>query len=137
MVQRLPPQYLFYLKCLNVNCTHPFCNLQVSVHTWFSDGPYLPFPPFPALGKSKYEGQCWGHFLPSDKAVDAQLSPMKKLLSQVLKGIFDGLISQKNVSLVQPKNACCPQLKSNLGLTMFKRTERSRESTLQTRTGQS
>lgn len=101
MVQGLPAQYLFYLKCcLDVDCTHPFCNQQVSVSTWFPGGPqlsYLPFPvpdpsqPWGNSNCSRCEGQCSGHFLPPDKAIVAQLSPMKMPPSQVLKEIFDGL----------------------------------------------
>ena len=98
MVQGLPTQYLFYLKCcLDVSCTHPFCNQQaVSVRTWFPGGPqlaYLPFPvpdPSQPWGNANCRGQCSGHFLPPDKAIDMELSPMKRPPSQVLKEIFDG-----------------------------------------------
>ena len=112
----------------------------------------LPFPvpdPSQLWGNpncSICEGQCWGHFLLSDKAVNAELPPMKKPPSQILKEIFDALSDdfRRMCYGCSQKMLIVPNWSQNLvrpSITDPKEQKKSRESSChqssQTRTGQS
>ena len=92
----LPPQYVFYLKCLAKNCSHPLCQRNSDLElpsTWFPGGPSLdyvplpitdPFQPWGSTNCSKCEKTCYGHFLSPEEALKSSTTPMKPP-SQILK----------------------------------------------------
>lgn len=102
MVEKLPPQYAFFLVCcLQAGCGHPVCsNGEVTeLPTWFHSGPsisHLPLPipdPTRQYGNPNCEecrGHCSGHFMKPKDALMSSLQPIRPP-SAILKEEFDGM----------------------------------------------
>ena len=106
MVQGLPHQYVFYLKCCSLpDCLHPVCKSNVhdkSDDVWYPSGPSLDFFPTPTPDPDRPYGNtsckecvgfCAGHYLKPSKLLSYVKSgksltdptPPSHVLSQVFK----------------------------------------------------
>ena len=113
MVEGLPPQYVFFLKCcLDKNCSHFICqqycttNDQPLTSTWFTGGPsldYIPFPvPDPAFEwdsstclKCCGKDNCYGHFLSPEESIKMSAKAIRNPPSLVLQTFFIKLNGKK------------------------------------------
>lgn len=98
----LPPQYVFYLKCLVKNCSHPFCQHNSDLELpsiWFPGGPSLDYVPLPiadpsqpwcSTNCSECKKTCYGYFLSPEEALKSSITPIKPR-SQILKKAYDKL----------------------------------------------
>eukprot|EP00731_Ephydatia_muelleri_P021108 Em0013g835a len=99
-IKDLPNQYLFAVVCcLKQDCIHPMCRSGAyQLPIWYNGGPsirYLPLPipdperPYGGNCSECKNGECYGHFMKPDRAINATVAPMCKPPSAILKEIFD------------------------------------------------
>ena len=85
MITNLPSQYVFHLVCcFKTECTHPICEKHSpsELPVWYNEGPsvsYIPLPipdplrPWGAPECVSCGGQCHGHYLKPEEAVELRL----------------------------------------------------------------
>lgn len=106
MVEKLPHQYVFYLKCCFLpNCIHPVCKRSlhnISEDCWYPGGPSLDFFPTPTPDPDRPYGNencqecvgfCAGHYMKPSKILSYVKSgkrlpdaiPPSQVLSETFK----------------------------------------------------
>ena len=109
-IKDLPNQYLFAVVCcLKQDCIHPMCRSGAyQLPIWYNGGPsirYLPLPipdperPYGGNCSECKNGECYGHFMKPDRAINATVAPMCKPHPLSLKKFLTNIVAIPSMAI--------------------------------------